>query len=1231
MGINWTKEQQDVIQLRDRNILVSAAAGSGKTAVLVERIITRLTKEDVNIDELLIVTFTEAAAAEMKERILAAVEKELKEFPDNKHLQRQTALVHNANIMTTHSFCLGVIKNYFYKIDLDPIFRAGDEGELKLIRTEVIEKLFEEEYALRKETFLNLVETYATSKNDSMLLNMIEKIYTYSRSTPLPNKWLDGCCELYNYENKEAFFSGPIGQAMLNHILAELQTLNEIISLAGDQTEFKALKRMYNQDLETLQPLLKVVELEELEPLVKSLEWPRMTFKGPEKEELDGADEEKTSATKYRTAYKKKFSDMKEKYFDSSIEQQLEFMQANHNIVLEIVRLVKRFEELYSEEKRRRHLIDYSDMEQFALKILNQEVNGELVPSDVALEYQEKFKEIMIDEYQDSNLVQEAILTSISRGHKGEFNIFMVGDVKQSIYSFRLSRPELFIEKFDTYSLEGGQKQRIDLHQNFRSRAEVLDGTNHVFYKCMSSDLGEISYDEKSALHVGATFPPSVGNEMELRIIDMDEVKDILSEEDINFDGDKLHLEARDVAFRIKELMKEHQVLDKKNNEYRPISYKDIVILTRAKRGWNETFGEVLEEENIPVDVENVSGYYDCWEISTLLNYLSVIDNPRQDIPLTGALTSVFGQITSEELARIKTAYPKSPFFSAVMAFAKNNNDNCQGELQEKLARFMERLNYYRDMNTYASIHELLYKIIDDMGYRHYVNAMKLGEQRVANIEQLLQQALDYQSTSYKGVFNFLRYVERQKKYKVELGQAAKAETEANRVQIMTIHKSKGLEFPVVFLVGAGKQFNESDNKEALIIHPDLGIGIDYVDYKKREKYDTIHKNVIGNKKKLDNKGEELRVLYVAMTRAKEKLIITGSTIGIEKQLEGIKKVSIDTKDCISYYQRAKARTYLEWIIPSVFHLKQFKEYAISYGVTPSSIHPDRDLDIPFKVEKVNVKQLIDQKVEEIDHENIESERVKDQIVKNQQLAINEQNQVKEKLEYIYPHIDEQDYKIKVTVTELKNKIAHKDYQEGTESFEEIKTKNYKKSAKIIPAFMQNSTKEINYATERGNAFHRFMEIWDYTVEPSMDGIEKFLREEIDSGKISKEYGDYLELEKVLTCLNSQIGQRMRKSALEKNLFKEQPFVLGIPAKEIYGGESEETIILQGIIDVFFIEDDQVVIMDYKTDGVKAPQLLVDRYQEQLQLYGRAVEQILGKKVKEKIIYSFAQDREIVL
>ncbi len=1228
MGISWTKEQQDVIKLRDRNILVSAAAGSGKTAVLVERIITRLTKEKVNIDELLIVTFTEAAAAEMKERILSAVEKELKEYPDDEHLQRQTALVHNANIMTTHSFCLGVIKNYFYKIDLDPIFRAGDEGELKLIKSEILEKLFENEYSQMRDSFLNLVETYATGKKDSMLLNMVERIFTYSRSTPQPNVWLDECCDLYHFKSKDEFYKSPIGLAMLDHIRQELYTLHELITLAMEQNEYVGLKRMFSQDAEIVEPLLKIYNFVDLEPLIKSFAWPRMSYTNQEKEELDGADEEKNGANTYRTSYKKKLTEIKDKFFKSDMDEHLKYMDCNHHILKELVRLVKEFEVLYSGEKRKRHLIDYSDMEQFALQILNYEKNGKLVPSEVAIEYQDKFKEIMIDEYQDSNLVQEAILTSVARVHRGEYNIFMVGDVKQSIYSFRLSRPELFIDKFDTYSLEDGNKQRIDLHQNFRSRAEVLDGTNHVFYKCMKSDLGEITYDEKSALHVGANFPESQGNEMELRIIDMDELSEEVADKGLDFELDKLHLEARDVALRIKTLMNEHQVLDKKSNEYRPIQYKDIVILTRAKSGWNETFGEVLEEENIPVDVENISGYYDCWEISILLNYLAVIDNPRQDIPLAGALTSVFGQVTSEELAIIKTTYPERAFTSAVMAYA-NREEEC--ELQKKLELFMNRLNYYRDMNTYASIHELLYKIVEDTGYRHYVFAMNTGEQRVANVEQLLQQALDYQRTSFKGVFNFIRYVEQLKKYKVDLGQAAKAETIVDRVQVMTIHKSKGLEFPVVFLVGAGKQFNERDNRDALIIHPELGIGIDYVNHKNREKYATLHRNVITNKKKLDNKGEELRILYVAMTRAKEKLIITGSTKDVKKQLNDIKKVSKETTGALSYYQRAKARTYLEWILPSVFHLKQFHEFANTYEVTPNVEHPDRKLDIPFKMVKVSINELVNQKIEEIELYTEKSDALEFEILENQSLSVNEQNGVKEKIEFKYSYSEEADYKIKVSVTELKNKKYDIESQNEAQSLSQLKSKTVKNTSKIVPEFIKGESIEINYATERGNAFHRFMEIWDYTSEPNREIIEQFLAESIESGKIKKEYGSYLELDKVFTCLNSSIGKRMRDAALAKNLFKEQPFVLGIPAREVYGGDSEETIILQGVIDVFFIEDDQVIIMDYKTDGVKSPEVLVNRYQEQLELYGRAVKQITGRDVKEKIIYSFAQGSEIVL
>lgn len=1248
MGVKWTKEQQSVIDLRNRNILVSAAAGSGKTAVLVERIITRIVKDEINIDELLIVTFTEAAAAEMKERILAAVEKQLKETPQNEHLQRQTALVHNANIMTIHSFCLSVIKTYFYKIDLDPVFRTGDEGELKLIKRELLELLLEEEYEKGEESFLNFVETFAPGKSDVSLMGLILNVFEYSRSTPQPRMWLEQCLEKYNISNSDEFHASDIGKEMDKDISLTLESMLKLIcqgiSLCETENEMAIYKRFFEADKEALLQIINCEDREQREALIKVHKWGQLRLKKEEKDSLvEEADKRiKDFRDKIKSLLKEK---VKDRYYSSPLEEQIKFYKQNTIIIKELVRIVIRFEEMYDQKKRAIHVIDYSDMEQFALKILNDLKDGELIPSYVAKEYQNKFKEIMIDEYQDSNLVQEAILTSVSGVSQGNYNIFMVGDVKQSIYSFRLSRPELFINKYDTYKLEDSLCQRVDLHKNFRSRGEVLSGTNQVFYKIMQSDLGEINYDDKSALYVGADFPDCTGNELELRLIDLEDINDISSDaskqESTEFEkATKIELEARDVALRIKELMQQHQVIDKKTGKYRALKYSDIAILTRSKKKWNDTFSEVLGEEGIPLEVESTAGYFDCWEVSVLLNFLTVIDNPKQDIPLAGVLTSVFGKLTSEELAVLRVKYPKWKFTDSVFNYAEQVEDKEYPELLEKVQKCIKQIERYRDMNTYASTYELLWKIMDETGYRYYISGMSMGEQRVANAELLLQKAMQYQKTSYKGIFNFIRYVDELRKNEVEVGQAPIPNENSDTVKIMTIHKSKGLEFPIVFLVGAGKQFNESDNKETIIIHPTLGLGIDYMDYNSRVKHKTIVKNVIANRKKMDGKGEELRVLYVAMTRAKEKLIITGSVKELEKKLHELNIMTRGIEGALSYYQRSTAITYLEWLLPAMYHHKGFDKIKEDYNIKADRVHIDRKLEIPFLVHKITLDDLVGRKIKQIDICDKSTMDLEADLDMYTNMDSEIQTNVMDRINYVYPYEHESKYKIKVSVTELKKRALQMEealMKEGTQIIERISQaepdarKSYTQGEKIIPSFMNSKVEKVNIATERGNAIHRFMEIWDYTLEASKDNVTGFIQEQLESGRLREKEEQYLEIEGILLFLNSPLGLRMSESARINALYKEQPFVMGIPAREIYGHDSEEVIILQGIIDVYLNEEDGITIIDYKTDRVKDIMVLKERYETQLNLYAKAVEQITGKKVKEKIIYSFAKGTSLVL
>ena len=841
MGVVFTKEQQQVIDLRNRNILVSAAAGSGKTAVLVERIITRLTKDDkpLNVDELLIVTFTEAAASEMKERIHSAIEKALEKEPDNLHLQRQATLIHQAQITTIHKFCLSVIRDYFHTIDLDPGFRVGEEGELKLLKRDVVEAVLEAAYEESDNDFIHFVESYATGKDDRKLEELILQLYEFSRSYPNPKKWLDSCAEQYHVESVKELENRPFVIQMVQEVkqcLSDTQKLLEFaISICAEEDGPIMYRDALNSDLIFVTKLCRADGFAQMQKEIRDVKWAKLAVC---RDKL--VSEKKIQQVKdIRDEVKGLVKNLSKQYFFDDAQEIQKGMAQSEGNMKTLIKLVKVFADTFAEEKKRKNLIDFNDMEQYALQILTEEKDGNYVPSAVAESYQQKFAEIMIDEYQDSNLVQEAILTSVSGVSKGNYNIFMVGDVKQSIYRFRLSRPELFMEKFHTYSLEDSKTQRIDLHKNFRSRREVLNSTNFIFEQIMIPEFGGIAYDEKAALYVGADYEEREGNETEVLILEAPDSKT----------EDRVELEAEMVAKRIKELMATHTVYDKKTERYRRLCYRDIVILTRSLKGWTDTFASVLNGVGIPTYTSSKEGYFQTYEIELALQYLRVLDNPRQDIPMAAVLVSVFGGLTSEDMALIRSVDREKTLYESVCAYVERGEDDA---LRERLIKFMDTYQWFREQVPYTEIHVLLWRLLNQTGYMDYVSALPGGEQRAANLDMLIEKAVTFENTSYKGLFNFVRYIEQLQKYDVDYGEASLLDEEMDAVSLMSIHKSKGLEFPIVFVAGMGKQFNMQDTKQNIVIHPELGVGIDAVDSVLRVKTPTLLKKAIQQKVQKD-------------------------------------------------------------------------------------------------------------------------------------------------------------------------------------------------------------------------------------------------------------------------------------------------------------------------------------------------------------------------------------------
>lgn len=1287
MGVSWTTEQQQVIDLRNRNILVSAAAGSGKTAVLVERIVKIITDKNhpVDIDHLLIVTFTNAAAAEMRERIGNAIEKALDEQPGDEHLLRQLTLIHNAQITTIDSFCLYVVRNHFHEIDLEPNFRIGDEGELKLLREDVLGRVLEQNYEEPSEAFSDFVEGYASGRTDAALNEMILQLYEFSRSYPWPEKWLDSFVGIYRIENREELDRAEWLAPLTQNIRFVLKDCEQLLKQALAVTQQDDGPYMYEKavrsDLEKYESLSKLTSFSELSGALSDIKYDRLAssrgFEGdPDKLEL---------VKSLREQAKDVVKKLCRQYFFCSPEMMIGQLERTEPMLEEVVRLTKQFADEFAAAKRRKNLVDFHDVEHFALQILVDEETEKA--KKTAEEFRDTFEEIMIDEYQDSNEVQETLLRSISREERGENNIFMVGDVKQSIYRFRLARPELFMKKYDSYSLEESTTQRIDLHKNFRSRAEVLACTNDIFYKIMARSLGNVEYDAEAALYPGASYPVSADFTPEILLADSND--ELLEDTELT---DKKTLEAKIVAEEIKHLMKTQPVTDKAAGTLRAAHYSDIVILLRSLSGWADSLVEVLNENGIPAHTVSSTGYFSTVEVQTVLSMLRLLDNPRQDIPMAAVLRSPMAGLTDEELAVLRLEDGSVPFHEAVLELAEglyeeggqieisnSEEDQKQGRNADektenhieitahwKLLKFYKKYKQLRQLVPDTPIHELIEIILRETGYGHYVAAMPAGNRRTANLNMLLEKAAAYEKTSYKGLFHFVRYIDELQKYDVDFGEADMVGENEDVVRIMSIHKSKGLEFPIVIVSGMGKNFNKQDTRSKMVLHPELGIGLDYMDGKKRIKSPTIAKKAIAKQIDLENLGEELRVLYVALTRAKEKLILTGTLKDAAEKLEFYRQQANLSKAAdrpLSYLTREGASGYLDWILPAV----------LSYG--------DK-----YPVRIVEAAELVLDEVEnQLEQNENLTERIREIEAADTQLV----GQLKQRFSQRYPYQTDVLRKNKYSVSELKHRAMREKFE--AEQEETIPAFLEEPVTPTIPLFIQrqgiveqeaqNKAQDAGQEAEskaeqkiesntanrgalRGTAVHRVMECYDFASEKSVqEQMEAMEKEE----KITADMRALVKVQTVADFVSSETGKRMALAQRMGALYREKPFVMGFTEEELenYGFgagaqmlenevqtenaqqeivlenvsqenhmHEEDLTLIQGIIDVFWIEDDGITVLDYKTDRVDTAQELIDRYATQLKLYADALERVFAARklnVKEILIYSFSLEQLITL
>ena len=1288
MGMKFTPEQQRVIELHNSNILVSAAAGSGKTAVLVERIIRMICdgEHPADIDRLLIVTFTNAAAAEMRERIAAGIIARLEADPGNEHIQKQSALLHNAQITTIDSFSLFLIRNHFNEIGLDPDFRVADEGEIKLLQQEVLAQLLEDAYAGNfvpeealtsregygnegtvpemeaPEQFHACVEYFCPGGRESVLEQHILNLSRYAGSFPWPAEWLEERKNDYAAGDMEALVHSDYGQYLTERVNRTVEGCLEKLREVKRLCELPDGPYMYGElteaEIEQLERLTSCKDLEEQAAKVPTVTFGRLPSK--KDDSVDPAKRELAKAI--RNSVKDTLSDLSESYFKTPLELAVEQGKACREPLRILLDLVLEFDRRLLAAKQERHLIDFSDMEHYALQILlkrekveesdgtgtdRTETKYRIVPSDVAMEYRQYFQEILIDEYQDSNLVQEYLLSAISGEEEGRYNRFMVGDVKQSIYKFRLARPELFLEKYDTYQ-ETGDLCRIDLAKNFRSRIQVVDAVNGVFSRIMSREIGGIAYDDKAALYPGAVYPaqedPAYGSELLLiRKPEKGEREESgIGEQHaegagvlVDYDNVR-QLEALAIAARIKQLKGSLKVMEKSTGELRPVRYSDMVILLRTTSGWDEEFKKILEQQGIPVYITSKTGYFGALEVQELLQFLRVLDNPRQDIPLFGVMQSVFGGFTQEEIAQIRSggeghSRKRMTLYEALKEVAQSGRTVEEGEeisagesageeaeLSQKADTFLQRIGHYRDLTPFTSIRDLLQRILDDYDYLNYVTALPAGSKRRANVEMLLTKASAFEKTSYFGLFHFIRYMEQLEKYDVDYGEADTLDENADVVRIMSIHKSKGLEFPVVFVSGLSKRFNMQDANQSLIVDMDLGVAVDYVDSVRRIKNKTLRRTVLSAKMKEDNLAEELRVLYVALTRAREKLILTAV---LDKADEKWELAQMTGQERLTYLDFCEAGSYMDFLLP---------------------ILPQTGIAVKtLRTEDLAVEELREQL-------RMGDRREQLRLIACGETTLTgdpEENErklmyLRERFAYQYPHPGLQKLYTKTTVSELKiAAMAEKD-EAAFHTFEEKEVVPY------IPGFRREQEK-VSGAV-RGNAFHRTMELLDFTYLFTESGLftgcpnnyeeyrrgldknrlqnrlEEFLQRETISLRLTEEYAKAVSLPKILNFLEQELAYRMWRAQEQGLLYREQPFVLGIDAKRLDPDLPEgEKVLIQGIIDVFFIEDGEIVLLDYKTDVIDSLEALWNRYNVQIQYYEEALTKLMQMPVKERILYSF--------
>lgn len=1216
----WTDEQWKAIWATGQDTLVSAAAGSGKTAVLIERLIQKIIAENepLDVDELLVVTFTNASAAEMRSRLADALEKEITKDPNNRFLRRQLSLINKAQISTLHSFCLAICRQYAYMIDLDPGFRIASQDEVALLQDDVLSTILEQAYSedgeLSQQAVYELVDSFSSDRHDQEIEVLLLQLYNMSRVQPAPYAWLDTLTQEYDIAPDatvdDLTFVAQLKSSILNSLYAAEHNLLTMKRYAEGNFGIGTYHTLATEELAFVQVAidkLKNSTWQDIYEHMQKVQWGRL----PTIKKSDEADPQiKDIAKAHRDEAKDIVKAIKDTFFIRKPQILLDEMRRMKPIIETLVQLVKIFSEAFKAAKLERAFVDFSDLEHYALEILTVETDKGIEPSAVAKDFQKRFKEVLVDEYQDVNLLQETILQLVKSGDEAKGNLFMVGDVKQSIYQFRLAEPRLFLRKYKNFTenpIDTGL--RIDLNANFRSRSEVLQATNYVFERVMDEVVGEINYDDQAALKFQAHYNKT-NIPVEFVVIDQftEQEEEALDEELEELKTSQQ--EARYMIRKIQHMMeKEMPIYNPKDGTTRPIRYSDIVILMRSMT-WSADFAEEFKAAGIPLYAETSKGYFDALEVMIMLNVLKIVDNPFQDIPLASVLRAPFFGLTENELAEVRLAKRNVPFFEAVTAFMK---EPTNAKVEEKLHYFLTLLEKWRQLARRGSLADLIWTIYLDTNYYELVGAMANGKQRQANLRALHDRALAYEKTSFRGLFRFLRFVDRMKSRGDDLGIAKSIGEGDDVVRLMTIHSSKGLEFPVVFVAGIAKSFNQQDFKGSYLFDQDFGLAVKAINTEERTMFTSLPYLAMKEKKIAKLKAEEMRILYVAMTRAKERLILLGTVKNWDKKLaKWGNHQDLPPKELLPNYLRASANSFLDWLAPALVSHPDFLTRAIQDEAF-SEHEAIVQKDSLWSITVLAAEQLQNTEEQETFVQLLVEEDVDEQLVE----------QLTERFTATYPYRQSIAKKSKTSVSEIKRFEALQQEEDIVYNPQAMKQASIAKR----PSFIQ--AKALS-AAEMGTIIHAIMQHVPQQGFATLDEANEFVTNLVVRQVITKEEAAIVDMEKVLTFFSSPIGLRFKNAT---RLLREVPFTMSRMDRE---GDSQ---IVQGIIDCLFEEDGQWVLLDYKTDKIRPPfdiepaltEEMAKRYQLQLQIYSEAIEIINKTKVKEKILYLYDIGQTVVL